>query len=87
MRRFGAKPSRRRCPELVEGFSRTTNIHCSNLRDVALAVVVRRVESLPVLPVLTVLVRAFLAGRARAGECKRQIEGLFQGLLHEAFRG
>ena len=37
-----AKPSRRRCPELVEGFSRTVNIHCTNLRDVSLAVVVRR---------------------------------------------
>jgi type I restriction enzyme S subunit len=34
------------------------------------AAVVRRVESL----------------RSRAGESKRQVEGLFQGLLHEAFR-
>ena len=56
-----AKPSRR--------FSRTANIHCTNLRDVALAAVARRVEFL----------------RARAGESKRQIEGLFQALLAQSF--
>jgi len=69
MRRFGAKPSRRRCPELVEGFSQTVNIHCTNLRDIALAAVVRWFEAL----------------RARVGESARQGEGLFQSLLAQSF--
>ena len=58
-----AKPSRRL-------FQATRFIH-ANLRDVAHAGVVSRVESL----------------RGRMGESTRQVEGLFESLLHEAFSG
>ena len=54
-----------------EGFIQATRFIHTNLRDVVLAGVVARVESL----------------RGRMGESTRQVEGLFESLLAQSFDG
>ena len=70
-RRLVAKPSRR--------FLQATRCIHTNLRDVVPAGVVARVESLP--PSFHFGVRQ----RGRMAESERQVEGLFESLLAEAF--